>query len=63
MSHFMPYGRHALDENDIKAVETVLQGDWLTGGANVDDFEQKLCQVTEAPFAIACSSILPHLRG
>lgn len=56
MSHFMPYGRHALDENDIKAVETVLQGDWLTGGANVDDFEQKLCQVTEAPFAIACSN-------
>jgi len=56
MSHFMPYGRHALDEDDIRVVEAVLKGDWLTGGSNVGDFEQKLCQVTQSPFAVSCSN-------
>jgi UDP-4-amino-4,6-dideoxy-N-acetyl-beta-L-altrosamine transaminase len=56
MSHFMPYGRHAIDEDDMKAVEMVLEGDWLTGGSNVDNFEQKLCQLTHSPFAVSCSN-------
>ena len=56
MSHFIPYGRHALDQEDIKAVEAVLKGDWLTGGAAVQDFEQKLCKIANTPFAVSCSN-------
>jgi len=56
MSHFIPYGRHALDQEDIKAVEAVLKGDWLTGGATVQDFEQKLCKIANTPFAVSCSN-------
>jgi len=56
MSGFIPYGRHALDQEDIKAVEAVLRGDWLTGGSTVHDFEQKLCKIVNTPFAVSCSN-------
>ena len=56
MSNFIPYGRHALDQDDIRVVEAVLKGDWLTCGSVVDDFEQKLCKITHAPFAVSCSN-------
>jgi len=56
MSNFISYGRHAIDQDDIKAVEAVLKGDWLTCGSVVEAFEQKLCEITESPFAISCSN-------
>jgi UDP-4-amino-4,6-dideoxy-N-acetyl-beta-L-altrosamine transaminase len=56
MANFIPYGRHSVDQDDIKAVEAVLQGDWLTSGSVVEVFEQKLCQVTDSPFAVSCSN-------
>lgn len=56
MSGFIPYGRHALDQEDIKAVEAVLRGDWLTGGSTVHNFEQKLCKIVNTPFAVSCSN-------
>jgi UDP-4-amino-4,6-dideoxy-N-acetyl-beta-L-altrosamine transaminase len=46
---FIPYGRHTIDQADIDAVTTVLQGDWLTTGPAVDDFEHALERVTGAP--------------
>jgi UDP-4-amino-4,6-dideoxy-N-acetyl-beta-L-altrosamine transaminase len=56
MSSFIPYGRHLVDQEDIKAVEAVLRGDWLTCGSVVEAFEQKLCEITKAPYAISCSN-------
>lgn len=56
MSDFLPYGRHYIDQEDIKIVESVLKGDWLTGGSTVDQFEEKICQVTNSPFAVSCSN-------
>lgn len=56
MSKFIPYGRHALDQDDIQVVEAVLKGDWLTGGSVVDDFEMKLSKLTNSPFAVSCSN-------
>lgn len=56
MSRFIPYGRHSIDQDDINAVEAVLRGDWLTGGSGVEHFERKLCQITHASFAVACSN-------
>ena len=56
MTSFLPYARQNIDENDIAAVVDVLRGDWLTTGPAVAAFEAALCEVTTAPYAVACSS-------
>ncbi|MGE5506651.1 MAG: UDP-4-amino-4,6-dideoxy-N-acetyl-beta-L-altrosamine transaminase [Actinomycetota bacterium] len=52
----LPYGRHAIDDDDVDAVVRVLRGDWLTSGPAVDDFEQALAAETGAADAVACNS-------
>ncbi len=54
--NFLPYGRQAIDEDDISAVVEVLRGAMLTTGPAVERFERKLKDVTKAPHALACSS-------
>lgn len=56
MNDWIPYGRHAIDENDIQAVINVLKSDWLTCGPAVEQFENKICEVTQADYAVACSN-------
>jgi len=51
----IPYGRHNVSEKDIVAVVEVLQGDWLTTGPAVEEFESKLKTVAKAD-AVAVSS-------
>ncbi|WP_203294152.1 UDP-4-amino-4,6-dideoxy-N-acetyl-beta-L-altrosamine transaminase [Maricaulis parjimensis] len=53
---FLPYGRQALDEQDIEAVAEVLRGDWLTTGPTVDAFETAFAAACGAGHAIACSN-------
>ena len=53
---FIPYARQEIDEADILAVLDVLRGDYLTTGPAVDEFENKLCEVTDASFSVSCSS-------
>lgn len=45
----IPYGRHSLDDSDIKAVVACLQSDWLTTGPLVETFESKLEEVVGSP--------------
>lgn len=52
----IPYGRQSVDDADIAAVVEVLRGDWLTQGPHVDAFEDRLCEITNARFAVAFSS-------
>ena len=52
----LPYGRQAVDDEDIAAVAAVLRGDFLTTGPVVDAFESALSERVGADFAIACSS-------
>jgi perosamine synthetase len=52
----IPYGRQYLDEEDIKAVESVLRSDWLTTGPKVEEFEEKLAQYVGAGHGVAVSS-------
>jgi UDP-4-amino-4,6-dideoxy-N-acetyl-beta-L-altrosamine transaminase len=59
----IPYGRQQVDEADVEAVVRVLQGDWLTQGPHVAEFEAKLCEVTGARFAVAFSSGTAALHG
>lgn len=56
MTDPLPYGRQAIDEDDIEAVVRVLRSDWLTGGPAVTAFEDALCAATGAPHAVACAN-------
>lgn len=53
---FLPYGRQAIDEDDIAAVAEVLRGAMLTTGPAVELFETRLKDATGAAYALACSS-------
>jgi len=52
----LPYGRQWLDDEDADAVLRVLNGDWLTTGPVVDEFEQALASYSGARYAVAVSS-------
>ena len=51
----LPYGRHNISEQDIRAVSNVLKGEWLTTGPLVEKFETALKEVANAN-AVAVSS-------
>jgi perosamine synthetase len=57
------YGRQNIDESDVKAVSEVLQGDWLTQGPNVEEFEQVVADYVGARFAVAFSSATAALHA
>lgn len=59
----IPYGRQTIDQADLDAVLAVLQGDWLTQGPAVDEFERRLCEVTGARHAVAFTSGTAALHG
>ncbi|HSJ53653.1 MAG TPA: UDP-4-amino-4,6-dideoxy-N-acetyl-beta-L-altrosamine transaminase [Anaerolineae bacterium] len=52
----LPYGRQAVDQEDIDAVADVLRSDWLTTGPKVAEFEAAWSRVAGAPHAVAVSS-------
>lgn len=52
----IPYGRQSIDDDDIRAVEQVLRGDWLTQGPTVEAFEQALAKKCGARFAVAVAN-------
>lgn len=53
----IPYGKQTIDEDDKKAVMTVLEeNDMLTTGHYVTDFEEKMCEYVGCKYALACNS-------
>ncbi|HMP79429.1 MAG TPA: UDP-4-amino-4,6-dideoxy-N-acetyl-beta-L-altrosamine transaminase [Pirellulaceae bacterium] len=52
----LPYGRHTLESDDWQAVYRVLQGDWLTTGPIVEQFEAEFAVATASGEAVAVSS-------
>lgn len=50
------YGHQYLDEDDIQAVVEVLKSDFLTCGPKIAELEEKLCRLTGAKYAVACSN-------
>lgn len=55
-SHFIPYGRQTIDDDDIAAVVDVLRSDWLTTGPAVERFEADICAYTGARHGVAVSN-------
>lgn len=56
MKNFIPYGKHWVSADDIKAVTEVLQSNFLVQGPCVSRFEKELCRLTGAKYAVAVSS-------
>lgn len=56
MSGFLPYGRQAIDDDDVAAVAAALRADMLTTGPLVDAFERDFAAAAGATHAVACNS-------
>jgi len=56
MTRNLPYGHQAIDEDDINAVISVLESDWLTTGPKVSEFELAVCKQVQSDNAVAVSS-------
>lgn len=53
---FLPYGKQVIDENDIKSVVNILNGDYLTTGPTVSEFEKKVADYVGSKYAVAVSN-------
>lgn len=62
MKRFIPYGRQAIDANDVQAVIAVLESDWLTQGPAVARFEQSVADYCGAAHAVAVNSATSALH-
>jgi UDP-4-amino-4,6-dideoxy-N-acetyl-beta-L-altrosamine transaminase len=56
MSSGIPYGRHELDDNDIKAVVDILKNGPLTQGETVEVFGKALADYAGAVYGVAVSN-------
>lgn len=52
----IPYGRHHIDEEDIRAVVGVLKSGALTQGPMIDAFERAVAEYVGTKYAVAVSS-------
>jgi len=52
----IPYGRQHITDEDIKAVNAVLQSDYLTQGPEIPKFEAAFAEYTGARYAVAVSN-------
>ena len=55
MDH-LPYGRHWIDEDDIREVVRTLRSDWLTTGPAVEEFERAFASYTGTRHAVAVAN-------
>lgn len=62
MSGFIPYGRQAISDADIAAVEAVLRSDYLTQGPVVPRFEGAVAALAGASHGVAVNSATSALH-
>ena len=56
MDTAIPYGRQHITEEDIRAVITTLQSDFLTQGPKIAEFEKNFAAYLGAPYAVAIAN-------
>ena len=56
------YGRQSIDKNDIEAVVSALQSDYLTQGPKVKEFETKFAEYVGAKYAVAVNNATSGLH-
>ena len=52
----IPYGLHKIDEDDLREVESVLRGDWITTGPKIGEFEASICNYVGCSHAVVVNS-------
>lgn len=52
----IPYGKQFISEDDISAVITTLQSDFLTQGPKIEEFERKFAEYIGVKYAVAVSN-------
>jgi len=52
----IPYGKQSISKDDIDAVVSVLESDFLTTGPMVGEFEKELADFSDTEYAVAVSS-------
>jgi UDP-4-amino-4,6-dideoxy-N-acetyl-beta-L-altrosamine transaminase len=52
----IPYGKQTIDEEDIKSILEVLNGEFLTTGPKITEFEKKVCDFVGCKYAVVVSS-------
>jgi len=60
--NMIPYGRQNIDQNDIDAVVSTLQSDYLTQGPKVREFESKFAEYVGANYAVAVNNATSGLH-
>lgn len=58
----IPYSRQSINDKDIKAVTEALQGDMLTGGGKVKEFEKAICKYIGVKYAVVMNSATSALH-
>ena len=58
----IPYGRQNIDQNDIDAVVSTLQSDYLTQGPKVREFEVKFAKYVGAKYSVAVNNATSGLH-
>jgi UDP-4-amino-4,6-dideoxy-N-acetyl-beta-L-altrosamine transaminase len=58
----IPYGRQNIDQNDIDAVVSALQSDYLTQGPKVREFESEFAEYVGANYAVAVNNATSGLH-
>jgi len=53
---FLPYAKQSINADDLQAVKKALQGDMITRGPLVEEFEEALAQFCGASYAVAFPS-------
>ena len=56
------YGRQNIDQNDIDAVVSTLQSDYLTQGPKIREFESKFAEYVGAKYAVAVNNATSGLH-
>lgn len=52
----LSYGRQCIDQEDIQAVTTALNSEWLTTGPKISEFENYFAEKVGAKYAVAVSN-------
>jgi len=58
----IPYGRQHIDQEDIDAVVSTLQADFLTQGPKVKEFEDKFAEYVGSKYAVAVNNATSGLH-
>lgn len=58
----IPYGRQSIEQDDIEAVVTTLQSDFLTQGPKVLEFEKKFADYIGSKYAVAVNNATSGLH-